>query len=150
MKIIKPMLLLALLSASSVAFAYSPEELAKDCHKPKFTDFTLTEYKAPSNVETPPETEFSFKVSVFANPESITMTAKKQPLAFTVESNSSFHKVKAKIPAELTGQFVRLNVTAKVIDGECHEETGWLLKIADKVAEQATPAPVAEPQPVAQ
>lgn len=132
MKIAKSVLLMAVMLASGTAVAYSPEELEKECHKPKFTDFTLTEYKAPQLIETPAEAEFSFKVQAFTNPESIRLTIKKQPLAFTVESNSSFHKVKAKIPAEFTGKFARLDVRAKVIDGECHEETGWLLKIADK------------------
>lgn len=149
MKITNAVLLLALLAGNNATFAYSPEELAKDCHKPKFTDFTLTEYKAPSNVETAPEAEFSFKVSAWTSPESIKLMVKQHPVAFTVESNTSFHKVRAKIPAEFTGQFLRLNVSAKVIDGICHEETGWLLKIADKTpvtaeTEKKVVAPEAE------
>ena len=40
MKITKSVLLVAALLASSAAVAYSPEELEKGCHKPKFTDFT--------------------------------------------------------------------------------------------------------------
>lgn len=146
MNITKSILLMAVLLASGAVNAYSPEELEKECHKPKFTDFTLTEYKAPELIETPAEVEFSFKVQAFTSPESIKLTIKKQPLPFTLESNSSFHKVKAKIPAEFTGKFARLDVSAKVIEGECHEAAGWLLKIADKApastdaaAEQAAP-----------
>jgi hypothetical protein len=137
---------MAVLLASGAVYAYSPEELEKECHKPKFTDFTLTEYSADKLNETPAEAEFSLKVQAFANPETIKLTIKKQPLPFTLESNSSFHKIKAKIPAELSGKFARLDVSAKVIEGECHEATGWLLKIADKApastdaaAEQAAP-----------
>lgn len=136
MKLNKPILLLALLLSQTVAYAYNPDELAKECHKPKFTDFTLTEYKVPEQVEVAPESEFSFKVPAWTNPDTIKVSAKNKPLHFTIESNSTFHKVKAKIPAEFTGQFLRLNVSAKVTEGECHQEAGWLLKIA----EQAKPA----------
>ncbi len=148
MKITKSVLLVAALLASSAAVAYSPEELEKGCHKPKFTDFTLTEYKVPEKTETAPESEFSFKVQAWTNPDSIKLSIKKQPLPFTIESNSAFHKVKAKIPAEFTGKFARLDVSAKVIDGECHDATGWLLKIADK-APATTEAAAAEAAPVA-
>jgi hypothetical protein len=134
-KRLKLILLTAIILANGVVFAYSPDELAKECHKPKFTDFTLTEYKMPEQIEVAPESEFSFKVPAWTNPESIKLTVKNQAIAFTVESNSSFHKVKAKLPAEFTGKFVRLNASAKVIDGVCHETSGWLLKIADKTPE---------------
>jgi hypothetical protein len=147
-KILKSILFTAVIMASGATLAYSPEELAKECHKPKFTDFTLKEYKAPENIETAPESEFSFKVPAFTNPETIKVTIKDHAIPFTVESNASFHKVKAKLPAEFTGKFARLNVSAKVIDGECHETTGWLLKVADKAAVEAAPA-IAKPEPVA-
>lgn len=150
-KMLKSMLFTAAIVVSGAAFAYSPEELGKECHKPKFTDFTLTEYKAPENIEVAAESEFSFKVPAFTNPETIKLMIKNQAIPFTVESNASFHKVKAKLPAEFTGKFARLNVSAKVIDGECHETAGWLLKVADKAAEAApavTPAPAeVSPEP---
>ncbi len=142
-KRLKSVLLTAIMLTSGAAFAYSPDELAKECHKPKFTDFTLTEYKAPENVEVASESEFSFKVPAWTSAESIKLTVKNQAIPFTIESNSSFHKVKSKLPAEFTGKFIRLNVSAKVIDGICHDATGWLLKIADKAPAEAVPAPVA-------
>lgn len=138
-KMLKSMLCMAAIVTSGAALAYSPEELARECHKPKFTDFTLTTYKAPENIETAPESEFSFKVPAWTNPDTIKLTIKDHAIPFTLESNASFHKVKAKLPAEFTGKFVRLNVSAKVIDGECHETTGWLLKVADKAPAEATP-----------
>lgn len=152
MKLAKSVLVTAILLMNGAAFAYSPEELAKECHKPKFTDFTLPEYKMPEQHEVTPESEFSFKVPAWTNPDSIKLTAKNHPIAFTVESNSSFHKVKSKIPAEFTGNFFRLNVSAKVIEGVCHEETGWLIKVADKAPEESMPvtetAPTVTPAPV--
>jgi hypothetical protein len=147
-KMLKAVLFTAVILANGAAFAYSPDELKKECHKPKFTDFTLTEYKAPENIETAPESEFSFRASAFTNPTSIKLTIKNQKIPFTVESTSSFHQVNAKLPAEYTGKYVRLNVTAAVFDGICHEEMGWLLKITDKKPAEATPA-TTEPAPVA-
>ncbi|MCX7096730.1 MAG: hypothetical protein NTV43_02360 [Methylococcales bacterium] len=113
------------------AFGYSPEELEQSCKKPHFTDFNLTEYKAPENIEIAPESEFIIKISHWADPASITLMAKKQPLPFTLETNSSFHKIKAKLPASLSGSFVRIDVGAKALLG-CDAKTGWLVKVANK------------------
>jgi len=135
MNITKSIVLTVVMLANSAAFAYSPDELAKECHKPKFTDFTLSEYKAPEQHQVAPESEFSFKVPAWTSTDSIKLSIKDKAIAFTIESNSSFHKVNAKLPAEYTGKFVRLNARAKANEGTCHEETGWLLKIADKAAE---------------
>jgi hypothetical protein len=147
MKLTKSVLLTTLLLMNGAAFAYSPEELAKECHKPKFTDFTLSEYKMPEQHQVAPETEFSFKVPAWTNKDTIKLMVKNQAIPFTVESNSSFHKVTSKIPAEFTGKFFRLNVSAKVIEGVCHETTGWLIKVADKAPAEAAPV-AAETAPV--
>jgi hypothetical protein len=116
---------------NGVAVAYSPETTEQDCKPPRFTDFNLKEYKEPELIETAPESEFYFKVSPWADPSTIKLTAKKQPLAFNVESNSSFHKVKAKLPADLTGKFVRIDVSARAVLG-CDDQDGWLIKVAGK------------------
>ncbi len=110
--------------------AYSPEELEKTCKKPHFTDFNLTEYQAPDNIEIAPESEFIIKISAWADPSTIKLTAKKQDLPFTVESNSSFHKIKAKLPATLNGNFVRIEVGVKAVLG-CSNKKGWLVKVAN-------------------
>jgi len=132
MKITKPFqsaLLIAAILGNSSASAYSPEESDVVCKKPRFTDFNLTTYNASENIEVAPESEFYFKVSPWADPSTIKLTAKNQPLDFTVESNSSFHKVKSKIPAALTGLFVRINTSAKAVLG-CDDQSGWLVKVA--------------------
>ncbi|MGZ8185395.1 MAG: hypothetical protein ACXWTL_03025 [Methylobacter sp.] len=134
MKIIKMFkfaLLIAVVLFNGVAAAYSPEETEKECKKPKFTDFNLTEYNATDNIEVAPESEFIIKISPWVDPTTIKLTAKKELLLFTVESNSSFHKVKAKLPASLTGKFVRIDVHAIAILG-CDNQTGWLVKVAEK------------------
>ena len=122
---------MAVVFFNGAAVAYSPEELEQVCKKPRFTDFNLTEYKAPDNIEIAPESEFIIKISVWADPSTIKLTAKKQPLAFTVESNSSFHKIKAKLPPSLNGNFVRIEVSAKAVLG-CGDKDGWLVKVANK------------------
>lgn len=124
-------LLIAAVLFNSQAAAYSPEELEKDCKKPHITDFNLTEYKAPDNIEIAPESEFIIKVSAWADPSTIKLTAKKQALPFTVESTSTFHKIKAKLPASLNGSFVRIEVSVKAVLG-CGDKEGWLVKVADK------------------
>jgi hypothetical protein len=130
-KIVKSTLCMAILLNIGAASAYSPEESEKMCKKPRFTDFNLPEYKAPSNIETPAEAEFIIKVSAWVDPTTIKLTAKKAPLAFTTESTSTFHKIKAKLPASLNGEFVRLDVSAKAILG-CEDKTGWLIKVANQ------------------
>jgi len=124
-------LFIATVLFNGAATAYSPEETEQVCKKPHFTDFNLTEYKAPDNIEIAPESEFIIKISAWADPSTIKLTAKKLPLAFTVESNSSFHKIKAKLPASLNGSFVRIDVGVKAVLG-CGSKKGWLVKVADK------------------
>lgn len=129
-KMFKFALFIAAVLFNGQAGAYSPEELEQSCKKPHFTDFNLTEYKAPDNIEIAPESEFIIKISAWADPSTIKLTAKKQPLPFTVESNSSFHKVKAKLPASLNGNYVRIDVGVKAVLG-CGSKKGWLVKVAD-------------------
>lgn len=141
-KIIKCASVLAILLAAQSAIAYEDEKVEEDCKKPKFTDFTLKEYVEPEKAEVPPEATFEFKVSAWSNPATIRLSGRNEKIPFTVESNSSFHRVKAKLPASLTGKFVRINAAVKAVLG-CEEKEGWLVKIAEG-ASAATPA--AEPQ----
>ena len=130
-KMFKSALFIAVVLFNGAAVAYSPEELEKGCKKPHFTDFNLAQYKAPDNIEIAPESELIIKISVWADPSTIKLAAKKQALPFTVESTSTFHKIKAKIPATLNGSFVRIDVSAKT-DMGCHNEAGWLVKVANQ------------------
>ena len=128
---IKSALFIAAVLFNGQAAAYSPEELEQACKKPRFTDFNLTEYKAPDNLEIAPESEFIIKISAWVDPTTIKLTAKKQPLPFTVESTSTFHKIKAKLPATFNGSFVRIEVSAKAVLG-CSNKDGWLVKVANQ------------------
>ncbi|MGJ0516956.1 MAG: hypothetical protein ACR65O_14535 [Methylomicrobium sp.] len=147
-KIIKFTSVMAILLAAQTATAYEDEKVEDLCKKPKFTDFTLKEYVEPEKAEVPPESSFEFKVSAWSNPDTIRLTGKNEKIPFTVESNSSFHRIKAKLPASLTGKFVRINAAVKAVLG-CEEKEGWLIKISESASAApapATPAADAKPQ----
>jgi hypothetical protein len=129
---IKASFTLALLSVSvDSCFAYSAGEVQEDCKKPQVREFSLPIYQEPEKIEVASESEFSFKLSEWTDPGSIKVTMKEQVVPITVESNSSFHKVTGKIPAEYTGKYVRINLFSKAVLG-CYERDGWLVKVADK------------------
>jgi hypothetical protein len=123
-------LALALLVSMEVQ-AYSAGEVDEICKKPQVREFSLPTYQEPENIEVAPESEFTFKLSDWTDPQTIRLTLKDQPAVFTVESNSSFHKVTAKLPPELTGKYVRIDLFSKAVLG-CYQREGWLIKVADK------------------
>lgn len=128
---LSPMLFIAAVVFTNTAMAYDPGKTDEICKKPQFRDFNLPVYKEPEKAEVPAESTLIFLVSPWVNPETIKLTAKNQNLDFNVESNSSFHRIKAKLPAAFNGSFVRINAKATAILG-CYDQTGWLIKIADK------------------
>lgn len=134
MKVIKtfsPILFIAAALFTNTAIAYETGKTDEICKKPQFRDLNLPVYQEPSKIEVPPESTLSFIVSPWAKPDTIKLTAKNQDLEYSVESNSSFHRVKAKLPAAFNGQYVRINVSAKAELG-CSDKNGWLIKMADK------------------
>jgi len=130
-KMFSPLLFIAAALFTGSATAYESGKAEEICKKPQFRDFNLPVYKEPEKAEVPPESTLSFMISPWVNPETIKLTAKNQNLEYTVESNNSFHRVKAKLPASLNGNFVRINARATAILG-CYDQTGWLIKISDK------------------
>lgn len=138
-KIIKLALTIAALCMNGAAIAYEADVEEDVCKKPKYTDFSLTEYKEPERIEVAPESEFEFKISSWADPTTLKLSARREKVDFTVESTSTFHRVKAKLPPSLTGKFARIDASVKAVLG-CDEQKGWLVKIADKKQEPAAPA----------
>lgn len=130
-KIFKSVSVFALILFSITAAAYTKEDGEELCKKPQYRDFSLPEYQEPEKHEVAPESEFTVMLSPWADPKTIKLSAKKQPLEFSVESNSSFHRIKAKLPAELTGKYVRIDTSVKAVLG-CTEKDGWLIKVADQ------------------
>lgn len=119
-----------LLGSSMTSYAYSAGDVDEICKKPKIHEFSLPTYQEPEKIEVAPESDLSFSLSVWTNPDTIKLTIKDEPLEFTRETNSSVHKVRAKIPAKFTGQFARINVTATAILG-CYTKEGFLIKVAN-------------------
>jgi hypothetical protein len=130
-KIFSPMLFIAAALINNPAIAYDPGKTDEVCKKPQFKDFNLPIYQEPDKAEVPPESTLIFLVSPYVKPSTIKLTAKNQNLDYTIESNSSFHRIKAKLPAAFNGSFVRLNVSAQAELG-CSDNKGWLIKVADK------------------
>ena len=124
-------LIVALLSVNVGASAYSAGDVDEVCKKPQVREFTLPTYQEPEKIEVAVESEFSFKLSEWTDPATIKLTMKDQSVPFAVESNSSFHKITAKIPEDFTGKFVRINLFSKAILG-CYDQEGWLIKVANK------------------
>lgn len=119
-----------LFGSSVTGYAYSVGEVEEICKKPKIHDFSLPIYQEPEKIEVAPESELTFSLSVWTNPDAIKLTIKDEPLEFTRESNSTLHKIRTKIPAKFTGQFARINVTATAVLG-CYTKEGFLIKVAN-------------------
>jgi hypothetical protein len=130
--------LIAVALCSVEAYAYSDDKEKEICRNPKVQEFTLPVYSETSKIEAQPEAEFSFVVSGWAEPKKFKLSAKNVDIPFTVQSTETYHKVKAKLPASLTGQSVRINARIPAVLG-CYTTIGWLIKVADK-ATPATPA----------
>lgn len=119
-----------LFCSSIASYGYSAGEVEDICKKPKIHEFSLPTYQEPEKIEVAPESDLSFSLSVWTNPDTIKLTIKDEPLEFSRETNSSVHKIRAKIPAKFTGQFARINVTATAVLG-CYTKEGFLIKIAN-------------------
>lgn len=131
-KLLKAALFMAAVLFNGAALAYSSEgETEMICKKPKFMNFNLPIYKAPERIEVAPESELSFLISPWSDPDTLELTAKNQEIPYTVESNASFHRIKAKLPAAFNGNYVRINAQVKAVLG-CGDKTGWLIKVAEQ------------------
>ncbi|MDD2865225.1 MAG: hypothetical protein PHC99_10970 [Methylococcales bacterium] len=127
---LKVVVAVVLLGSGVNCYAYSAGEVEELCKKPKIHDFSLPVYQEPEKIEVAPESDLSFSLSVWTNPDTIKLTIKDEPLEFTRESNTSIHKIRAKIPAKFTGQFARINITATAVLG-CYTKEGFLIKVAN-------------------
>jgi hypothetical protein len=146
--IMKSLVLIAVALSSLEAIAYEDDKKKERCRQPKVQEFTLPIYQEPDRKEAPAEAEFSFIVSGWAEPKKFKLSAKNVPIPFTVQSTDTFHKVKAKLPASLTGQSVRVNARIPAVL-DCYTTIGWLIKVADKPKVEAPkPTETVSPQGV--
>jgi hypothetical protein len=136
--IFKGLTLIAVTLFTVDSFAYNDDKEKERCRNPKIQEFTLPEYKEPDKKEVAPEAEFSFVVSGWADPKKIKLSAKNMDIPFTVQSTDTYHKVKAKLPAALTGQAVRINARIPAVLG-CYSTIGWLIEVSAKAEKVETP-----------
>ncbi len=120
--------LVAVLAFSSSAMAYGSKYTSDGCKKPRFKSFEPAPYNQDTKLEAEAESEISFTVSGDAEPGSIHVVAKKIPLKFTAENKGPYYEITAKLPAELSGKYARINVDATAMMG-CLGKDGWLIKI---------------------
>ncbi|MFW5443810.1 MAG: hypothetical protein ACKE51_05845 [Methylococcaceae bacterium] len=146
MKIIKSLkipLILGMVFFTGSAFAYSSTDVGEECLPLRFRNFSPPEQTKESPVpEVAPESEISFTVSGRADPTTIVVVAKDQPLKIKYVDRQSYFEVSAKLPAVLTGKYARIHLKAKAQKGFCVSKDGWLIKIK-KAAEIEQPAPAA-------
>ena len=140
MKIIKSLKITLVLGATlftGAVFAYSATDVGQDCHPPKFRSFSPPEHAKGEPVpEVDPESEISFTVSGSADPTTIKVVAKDQPLKVNYIDRQSYYEVTAKLPAVLNGKYARIHLKVKEQNGFCVAKDGWLIKIK-KAAEPA-------------
>lgn len=123
-KCLKLLTIFAVVAFTGTAAGYGSEEGDRRCKKPKFRTFEPVHLS-----EVPPETEISFHVSNWADPDTIKATAKKIPMPVTVVDKINYFDVTAKLPASLIDKYARIHVEAKADDGDCLGQDGWLLKV---------------------
>ena len=120
--------LAAVLVFSNSAMAYKSQYTSDGCKKPQFKNMLPEAYNSDTKIETDAEAEISFTVSSDIEPASINIVAKKIPLKYKHEFKGSFYQITAKLPAELSGKYARINVDATALMG-CVGKDGWLVKI---------------------
>jgi hypothetical protein len=141
----KSVMLMAMTLCAINASAYNDDKKKELCRPPKIQEFTLPIYSESNKKEAQPEQEFTFVVSGWANPKKIKLMGKGKAIPFTVQSTETYHKVKAKLPSDFSGQTVRISTRITAVL-ECYSTIGWLVKVAGKpAAEIAKPAESSAP-----
>ncbi len=99
------------------------------CANVIFSAFTPPPFSADkNNVEIAPKSEFSFLASKTALFPSITVKIKEEKVPVTVTPINNGFLVKGKIPASVSGSYIRLDIFAKG-PSDCDKTDGWLLKV---------------------
>ncbi|MDF1582116.1 MAG: hypothetical protein RQ733_04145 [Methyloprofundus sp.] len=76
-----------------------------------------------------PQSEFSFWVKGIKDPDAVSVTAKKIPVALEVEDKEHFFLFTGTLPESLKGTAARIQVNVDY--KKCPAAKGWLVKITD-------------------
>ena len=83
-----------------------------------------------NNTEVAPGSNFSFLISREAKKDTITVSVKGESIPTTVTPQQNGMLVKGKLPPEIKGKYIRVEIAAKG-PNECDRRDGWLLKIGN-------------------
>lgn len=124
MNITRFIIFINLVVFSTQLFAYgSSSSSKKACKKPALSQFSPEHLSVVK-----PGAEFSFKASASTNPDSISVSIKKQTVEIIINKKGNSYIVTGYLPAELQGDYARINIKAKGTNS-CPVSDGWLLKI---------------------
>ncbi len=115
------LLLLGFLTTNGWSYGGGGGQASK-CKKPSVKDMA-----PPQSSVVAPGAEFSFTASSNTNPESIKVNVKGQDVELKIQKNGNV-KVNGNLPAGLTGDYARINITASS-SANCTIKDGWLLNI---------------------
>ncbi|MDO9258112.1 MAG: hypothetical protein Q7U54_21555 [Bacteroidales bacterium] len=124
MKTTKLFWIFGLTIISTQVFAYGSSSSSKSCTKPHFSEFNPVD-----KAEVAPKSTFSFMASS-ANPKSIVVDIKKQPVAITVTPKGQGYQVSGTLPSGLKATTARINITAES-PSNCKGSDGWLINITE-------------------
>ena len=96
------------------------------CEKPRISKFN------PPPLETvAPNSEFSFLAAGIKKVSDVEVSIKKNPVEVTSEQKGSAYLFSGKLPADLKGVPVRIQVNAKGKKKKCSTTKGWLVKVSE-------------------
>lgn len=123
MKIFNLLMILSLTVMATNVMAYGSSSSKKACKKPTFKNFT------PAHLATvEPNTEFSFLASGSTNPDSITVSIKKQTVDVEIKKTNNGYLVTGTLPESLQSTYARIVIKAAGTN-KCKGNDGWLLNI---------------------
>ncbi|MDH5668738.1 MAG: hypothetical protein OEY86_12065 [Nitrospira sp.] len=115
-------------------WAYGSDASAKTadhCMKVVVSDFNPPPFsRETNNVEVKPGSNFSFLISREAKMDTIKVSVKGESIPTTVTSQQNGMLVKGKLPQEIKGKYIRVEIAAKG-PNECDRNDAWLLKIGN-------------------
>lgn len=121
-----PLFMIALLTVTaSNAWAYGSSSSSKSCEKPRFGEFQPAEKSV-----VPAQSAFSFSAYGVADPKSIEVSVKKQPVTVSINERNGVYRVSGKLPENLQGTYARIAIRAEG-RSRCQGSGGWLIEIAE-------------------
>ena len=121
-------------SNGNTAWAYGSgpaANTADPCLKVVVSGFNPPPFsRETNNTEVNPGSDFSFLISREAKKNTIKVSVKGESIPTTMTPHQNGMLVKGKLPPEIKGKYIRVEIAAKG-PNECDRIDGWLLKIGN-------------------